>query len=67
MPLAKHVPLRDMTLTLLGADDPTAKGIGEAVLCPVPAAIANAVAHATGHRPRALPITPAWVREVLAS
>ena len=54
VPLARHVPLRNMKLTLLGEDDATAKGIAEAVLCPVPAAIANAVAHATGHRPRSL-------------
>jgi CO/xanthine dehydrogenase Mo-binding subunit len=56
-----------MKLTLLGKDDPVAKGIAEAVLCPVPAAIATAVAHATGHRPHTLPITPDWVRKVLAS
>ena len=66
VPLAKHVPLRSAKLTLFGEDDPTAKGIGEAVLCPIPAAIANAVAHATGHRPRALPITSRWVQEALA-
>ncbi len=66
VPLAKHVPLRAAKLTLLGEDDPTAKGIGEAVLCPIPAAIANAVAHATGHRPRSLPITFGWVQEALA-
>jgi CO/xanthine dehydrogenase Mo-binding subunit len=65
VPLAQHVPLRHAKLTLLGGDDATAKGIGEAVLCPVPAAIANAVAHATGHRPQALPITPGWVQEAL--
>jgi CO/xanthine dehydrogenase Mo-binding subunit len=65
VPLAKHVPIANTKLTLLGGDDPSAKGIGEAVLCPVPAAIANAVAHAIGHRPRSLPITPDWVREAL--
>ncbi len=66
VPLAKDVPLGNMKLTLLGGDEPTAKGIAEAVLCPIPAAVANAVAHATGRRPRALPITPAWVRKALA-
>lgn len=34
-----------------------AKGIGETPLMPVAAAIANAVAHATGQRPTRLPIT----------
>jgi CO/xanthine dehydrogenase Mo-binding subunit len=66
VPLARDVPIRNTRLTLLGGDDPTAKGIAEAVLCPVPAAIANAVAHATGHHPRSLPITVDWVRKVLA-
>jgi CO/xanthine dehydrogenase Mo-binding subunit len=66
VPLAEHVPLRHARLTLLGEDDATPKGIGEAVLCPVPAAVANAVAHATGHRPHSLPITSDWVREALA-
>lgn len=66
VPRASDVPMTATTLTLLGTKDPTAKGIAEAVLCPIPAAIANAVAHATGHRPRALPITAEWVRGVLA-
>jgi len=66
VPRANDVPVSAMKLTLLGGDEATAKGIAEAVLCPVPAAIANAVAHATGHRPRALPITPDWVRKVLS-
>jgi len=66
VPQAKDVPMTNIKLTVLGTDEPTAKGIAEAVLCPIPAAIANAVAHATGHRPRALPITPDWVRQVLS-
>ncbi len=67
VPLVADVPIKSTRLTLLGEDDTTSKGIGEAVLCPVPAAIANAVAHATGRRPRSLPITAKWVREALAS
>jgi CO/xanthine dehydrogenase Mo-binding subunit len=66
VPLARHVPIGNMKLTLLGGGDATAKGIAEAVLCPIPAAIANAVAHATGHPPRSLPITPDWIRKVVA-
>ncbi len=65
VPVADDVPIRNMKLTLLGGDDDTPKGIAEAVLCPIPAAIANAVAHAIGYRPRALPITAEWVRKVL--
>jgi xanthine dehydrogenase molybdenum-binding subunit len=43
-----------------------AKGVGEAGLIPVPAAVANAVADATGVRPRSYPMAPwkvlEWVR-----
>ena len=47
---------------LVGGHDPKgpygAKGVGEIGLVPTPAAVANAVAHATGVRVRSLPITP---------
>ena len=47
---------------LLDGHDPAgpygAKGIGEIGLVPTPAAVANAVAHATGVRVREVPITP---------
>ena len=50
-------------------DDPTgpygAKAGGEHSINPTPAAIANAVAHATGTRHRRLPITPAAVLQSL--
>ncbi len=39
-----------------------AKGLGEIGLVPTPAAVANAVAHATGVRVRDLPITPDKLR-----
>ncbi len=42
-----------------------AKGVGEIGLVPVPAAIANAVAAATGNRLRRLPLTPERVLEAL--
>lgn len=41
-------------------------GISELAITSVPAAVANAVAAATGWRPRALPITPEAVLEALA-
>jgi xanthine dehydrogenase YagR molybdenum-binding subunit len=42
------------------------KGLGEPPLVPTAAAIANAVAHATGRRAAGLPLTPARVLEALA-
>lgn len=51
---------------LLDGHDPAgpygAKGLGEIGLVPTPAAVANAVAHATGVRVRDLPITPDKLR-----
>ena len=41
------------------------KGISEAVLCPIPPALANAAAHATGKFFDALPITMEQLREAL--
>ena len=53
-----HVP--DANLPNLGA-----KGLGEPPIIPTAAAIANAFAHATGRRSRALPLTRARVLEAL--
>jgi CO/xanthine dehydrogenase Mo-binding subunit len=53
-----HVP--DPTLPHVGA-----KGLGEPPIIPTAAAIANAFAHATGRRARALPLTRARVLEAL--
>jgi xanthine dehydrogenase YagR molybdenum-binding subunit len=55
------VDLPDENLPNLGA-----KGLGEPPIVPTAAAIANAVAHATGRRAAALPLTPARVLEALA-
>ncbi len=41
-------------------------GAGEAAMCPVPAAIANAICAATGVRLRAMPFRPARIRQALA-
>jgi CO/xanthine dehydrogenase Mo-binding subunit len=54
--LASDMP-RKMNITPLPSTEQTAKGIAEAVLCPIAPAIANAIAHATGKRFRSLPIT----------
>src|SRR2546428_4224387 len=48
-----------------GRSSTDASGIGEPATVPTCAAIANAVAHATGARMRSLPITPARVLEAL--
>ncbi len=48
-----------------GRSSTDASGIGEPATVPTCAAIANAVAHATGARVRSLPITPARVLEAL--
>lgn len=63
--LASDVPLKKLGLTVLPTTESTAKGIAEAVLCPIAPAIANAVAFATGHRFYELPMTPEKVRKVL--
>ena len=68
--LAKDLPLERMKLHVLPPlppPDDHPKGIAEAVLCPLPPAIANAIADATQRRFRSLPITPAKILESLRS
>jgi xanthine dehydrogenase YagR molybdenum-binding subunit len=48
-----------------GKNNAHARGIGEPATVPTAAAVANAIAHATGFRPTALPITPARILEAL--
>jgi CO/xanthine dehydrogenase Mo-binding subunit len=64
--LAADMPLKHLELTVLPTEETTARGIAEAVLCPIAPAIANAVSAATGHRFRNLPITSAQIREALS-
>ena len=61
VPVAKDVP--EIDVSWLGIPDPHfgalgAHGVGEVGIAGTPAAIANAVCHATGKRVRDLPITP---------
>ncbi|GAA5112921.1 hypothetical protein GCM10023320_07780 [Pseudonocardia adelaidensis] len=60
LPRAADVP--DIETVFIESDDGCgpmgAKGLAEIALSPVPAAVANAVAHAVGVRVRDLPITP---------
>ncbi|CAM4006901.1 xanthine dehydrogenase family protein molybdopterin-binding subunit [Roseateles saccharophilus] len=64
--LSADVPLGRLNITTLPSEEPTAKGIAEAVLCPIAPAIGNAIAHATGKRFRSLPITAADIGRALA-
>ena len=63
-PRAGDVPA--VRAVFLDGSDPAgpygAKGLGEIGLVPTPAAVANAVAHATGVRVRELPVTPDKLR-----
>jgi len=65
LPTAVDVPR--ISVELVETIDPRgpfgAKGVGEAGIIPPPAAIANAVADATGIRPRAYPMRPWKVKE----
>lgn len=56
-------PLERMQLVTLREEGPS-KGISEAVLCPIPPALANAAASATGKFYRSLPITMKELSEV---
>ncbi|QGZ59064.1 xanthine dehydrogenase family protein molybdopterin-binding subunit [Paraburkholderia acidiphila] len=48
-----------------GKEHHSARGIGEAVMCPIAPALLNALAMATGHRFRDTPVTPDTIREAL--
>ncbi len=63
--LSADLPLARMSITPLPTTETTAKGIAEAVLCPIAPAIGNAIAHATGQRFRSLPITAADIGRAL--
>lgn len=65
LPLAREVPVYKQSLHLippLSAND-NPKGMAEAVLCPIPPALVNAIAHATSKRFRELPILADKVKE----
>jgi CO/xanthine dehydrogenase Mo-binding subunit len=68
VPLAGDCAIHRMEKVILPPESPDvpARGIAEVAMCPVPPAIANAVAHATGKRLYTLPITPDTVRAALA-
>ena len=73
LPRARHMPIDSMKLVLVpldgdllaGGSTHRKKGIAEAAMSTVAPAVANAVAHATGARVNALPMTPKRVLEAL--
>jgi CO/xanthine dehydrogenase Mo-binding subunit len=69
IPKAEHVPEIDTLIVEVPAPDGPfgAKGIGEAPVVAGPAAVANAVARATGTRLYELPMTPPRVWQALHS
>jgi CO/xanthine dehydrogenase Mo-binding subunit len=68
VPRASGLPSIDTVIVEVQAPEGPlgAKGIGEASICAGPAAIANAIAAATGVRMRELPMTPPRVWAALA-
>lgn len=69
VPLVRDCAIHAVEKVILPPESPDApaRGIAEVAMCPVPPAIANAVAHATGKRFYALPITPDKVRAALSA
>ena len=59
------MPLQNLRLHILPPNDDSSRGIAEAALCPIAPAVANAVAAATGHRFRSLPITAEQIKSAL--
>ncbi len=69
--LLRAADMPRMETVILDSEEPTgpfgAKGLGEASIVPIAPAIANAFAHATGARPRELPLTPERVLHLLGT
>lgn len=64
---ASDLPIHALQIEVLPkvAPNEPPKGVAEVVMIPVVPAILNAIHDATGHRFRALPVTPDDVRRVL--
>ena len=67
--LLRAEDMPEIETVILDSEEPTgpfgAKGLGEASVVPVGPAVANAVTHALGQRPRELPITPEMVLQLI--
>src|SRR5256885_805653 len=65
-PIVRFDEVPEVDVVLLDRPSERFLGVGEGAQGPAAAAIANALAHATGPRLRALPFTPARVKQALA-
>jgi CO/xanthine dehydrogenase Mo-binding subunit len=65
-PIVRFDEVPEVEVVLLDRPDDRFLGVGEGAQGPAAAAIANAIAHATGRRLRALPFTPERVKQALA-
>lgn len=67
IPRASDLPVWSYTTEVLPPLGPTdvPKGIAELVMCPVPAAVLNAISDATGKRFSSLPVTPDTIKAAL--
>jgi nicotinate dehydrogenase subunit B len=65
-PILRFEEVPEVDVVLLDRPDERFLGVGEGAQGPAAAAIANALAHATGKRLRALPFTPDRVKQALA-
>ncbi|MGH6689251.1 MAG: molybdopterin cofactor-binding domain-containing protein [Gammaproteobacteria bacterium] len=66
-PILRFDEVPEVQVVLLDRPSERFLGVGEGSQGPAAAAIANAIAHATGKRLRALPFTPDRVKQALAS
>jgi CO/xanthine dehydrogenase Mo-binding subunit len=67
IPRASDLPVWSYTTDILPPSTPgdVPKGIAELVMCPVPPAVLNAIADATGRRFTTLPVTPDMIKAAL--
>ncbi len=55
----------EIAVTLINENDTSPSGLGEPPIGPIGAAVANAIAAATGVRVRSMPMTPPRVQDAL--
>jgi nicotinate dehydrogenase subunit B len=65
-PILRFDEVPEVDVVLLDQPDQRFLGVGEGSQGPTAAAIANAIAHGTGKRLRALPFEPARVKQAMA-
>jgi CO/xanthine dehydrogenase Mo-binding subunit len=65
-PIMRFAEVPEVEVVLLDRPEERSLGVGEGAQGPTAAAIANAIAHATGKRLRDLPFTPERVKQAMA-